>query len=323
MGLFEYKMDGCKLIGEGTSALNRFISEWDDNREFVLANTSGSTGKPKEIRLLKSDMMISAAKTCEFFGLTDKSVLALPLSVDYIAGKMMVCRAMHCGATLWVETPSREILRDFNGTEIDLIAIVPSQIDSLIKAAGRIHIKNVIVGGAPVSLEEEEKLKSLHSFATYGMTETCSHVALRRIGQDTYSALPGIEFEVDENNCLIVCCSDLSVGRLITNDVVDLIDRFHFKWLGRRDNVINSGGIKLHPEMIERKLSNAIDCAFYVTSRESDVWGEELVLVVESADEIESEKIFEFLDRYERPKAIIYIEKFDRTDSGKIIRRRF
>lgn len=320
-------MERLNVIGTQTEEFKRFMSDWEGgSQKYVVAHTSGSTGTPKPIKLLKKDMMVSARRTCSFFGLNESSLLALPLSVDYIAGKMMVCRAIECGATLWIEKPSRNLLSEFDGESIDLLAIVTAQVDSVIKVAKRIKINNLIIGGAPLAERDERKLleNGLNSFVTYGMTETCSHVALRRTGESLYNALPGISFDVDCDNCLIINCPDMSINSISTNDIVRLVDPYSFEWVGRRDNVINSGGIKLHPEMIEAKIRNVMPSPFYITSRKSQTWGEEIILVVESEKPVIEKNIIEkLLNGYERPKEIIYISKFDRTNSGKIVRKRF
>ena len=326
MGLFGDKMDQLRISGDHSEALIRFLEEWFNDKEYVEAHTSGSTGTPKQIKLLKSDMIVSARRTISFFRLDSGSILALPLGVDYIAGKMMICRALESGAKVWVETPSRNLLIEFQGDRIDLLSIVPSQIDSLIKRCRHINVRNTIIGGAPMTDEDERKLMDhgLTAYATYGMTETCSHVALRKIGSPIYTALPGIKFGTDSDGCLIIYCQDMSIGRIDTNDIVRLLNDTQFEWLGRRDNVINSGGIKLHPEVIEQKLSGVIEFPYYISSRKSNIWGEELILVIESDLKLDIESsLIELLNPIERPKAIIYETAFKRTSSGKIIRKRF
>lgn len=307
-----------------------FLKEWESDSDYILAHTSGSTGKPKEIRLLKEDMRQSARATNRFFGIGPDSLLVSPLSAGYIAGKMMIVRALEAGCRLIEETPSNHPLKSEYGT-VALLPIVPSQIPGLLESEYVRNVQNVIVGGAPMSPVQEQLLMSaltMNAYATYGMTETCSHVALRKIGCQYYQALPGVRFEVDNRSCLKIIALDFSFKELQTNDVVKLEDVTHFQWKGRVDNVIISGGIKIFPEEIERELSGRIPLSFYFIGEPDDKWGQKLIMKVEysSADlkTIES-KIRNILEsnlpRYHQPKEIIFLKEFPRTSSGKILRK--
>ena len=309
---------------------SEFIKEWLLDSPVVYANTSGSTGVPKRIMLSKADMIVSAKATCRHFGIVASSVLHLPLSTDYIAGKMMVVRAFVSGATLIVERPSNRPL-DFLPTEIrhvDLTAVVPSQVGGLLSGKYVERLRNVIVGGGALAADIECRLREypVVSWATYGMTETCSHVALRNItsGQDTYTALPGIMFETDYRGCLAINAPGYSFGRLVTNDVVELVSESEFRWLGRYDNVINSGGIKLHPEEMEKRLEGCVSSPFYIVGRPSERWGEEAVIVMENATDAECVAIMECarksLDRRSVPKTVINVPRFIYASNGKIKR---
>lgn len=308
-----------------------FLKEWEEKGMFIKAHTSGSTGTPKEIRLAKTDMMASAKATCEYFDIDDKSQLLLPLPVDYIAGKMMVVRGLVSGADLTILSPSNAALscQDYPWMT-DLVAIVPSQIPSLIEATAKHEFKNVIVGGAPMSPLQEQALKDsgINAFATYGMTESCSHVALRRISSNCYEALPEISFSTDERNCLIVHSRKMSFGTLYTNDVVKLLSDKSFQWLGRYDNTINSGGIKIHPEEDEELLAKVIcDTTFYISSIHHEVWGETPVLVLEGEENGKTAEYLEqaakLLPKYHAPQKAIWLNEFERTTSGKIKRNKF
>ena len=320
-----------KLLSSADS-VDRFIDQWNDSSEWVEAHTSGSTGTPKKIKLLKSDMQRSARSTNARFGITDSSVLASALSADYIAGKMMIVRAMEASCRLIMAKPALA-LPDFAGETIDLLAVVPAQCSNLMENGsfnGR--VRNLIVGGAPVSpeLEKEVSLMPWRTFATYGMTETCSHVALREFGSDTYRAMPGISFEVDERSCLVINAPDFSFGRIVTNDVVSLRDSNSFQWLGRFDNVINSGGVKFYPEQLERLLHGHIPYPFFLTSAPHPRWGECVVMAVEapvhnseSAAETQEhllEICREYLPRYAVPKRVVFLPSLPRTSNGKVKR---
>ncbi len=306
--------------------MNKFLDEWNNGHDYVVAHTSGSTGAPKEIRLLKSDMRRSAEATCRFFGITDKSLLVLPLSTDYIAGKMMVVRSIVSGANLIQEKPSSTPLTSDYGS-VDLTAVVPSQVNGLLKSKSK--IRQVIIGGGQITSEIEKKVveSQIHAYATYGMTETCSHVALRDITmrEEFFTALPGITFETDSRGCLVINVPDFSFKRIVTNDIVRILDSRRFIWIGRADNVINSGGIKLHPEEIERSLSPFITYPFYIAGRPSQQWGQEAVLYIEAeAKDIDEDTLMKkarsVLNRYSVPKEVIYVKNFLRTESGKIKR---
>ena len=309
---------------------DRFIAEWRDPSPFVIARTSGSTGAPKEIRLPKADMEVSARATCSFFGIDSSSLLYMPLSADYIAGKMMIVRALVSGASLQIVTPSSDPLPLKPAGRVALLPVVPAQVAQLLSSPSLHLISDIIVGGAPLTDAQEDALRRCGAgvYATYGMTETCSHVALRSIScaQAWYEAMLGVEFSADSRGCLVIESSAYSWKRIVTNDVVRLLDSRRFIWLGRADNIINSGGVKMVPEEIERIL--AADLAgrpFYITSRPSDRWGEELVMVVEDLS-LDSRAFLQYLrGRHPHrilPKAICTVASIPRTSSGKIIRKK-
>lgn len=269
-----------------TDEARNFLAEWSNPSPYVVAHTSGSTGVPKHIELLKKDMEASAAATNRYFSIDASSLLHLPLSPSYIAGKMMIVRANEAGCRLVAEIPSNNPLK-VASAPIQLMAVVPSQCEALIEnELAHKYLRNLIVGGAPIAPALEKKLlqMSWRSFATYGMTETCSHVALRVLGSDVYTALPGIKFETDSRECLRIIAPYFSWSGLQTNDVVRLLSSTTFHWLGRADNVINSGGIKLHPEQLEQWLQGAIDYPFMVRRAHHPRWGESPEVVVEVSE---------------------------------------
>ena len=304
-----------------------FASEWNDaGKDFVVAHTSGSTGTPKEIRLSKNDMATSARATNRFFGIDSGSLLHLPLSPSYIAGKMMIVRASVAGCELLAEKPSSSPLADYAGRDITLSAVVPSQIPGLLNGKGWRKIDNLIIGGAPLSAATERKLQELGvpAYATYGMTETCSHVALRKLGSELFRALPDISFSLDERGCLAIDAPQFSFKRVVTNDLAELDGAGAFRWLGRYDNVINSGGIKIIPEAIEERIAPLMgDAPFYISSRESERWGTEAVMIVEGETSPVSLAQLKDLLGVICPKEIICEPKFDRTSSSKIIRNKY
>lgn len=313
-----------------TDEAQRFIDEWNNEVPFVTAQTSGSTGYPKEIRLLKADMACSAYATNSRFGISPASRLLCPLSSDYIAGKMMIVRALLAGCELILEKPSNSPLAENYG-DIDLMAVVPSQCQALLNnpTASR-TLKNLIVGGAAINASLEHHLLNMpwRTFATYGMTETCSHVALRKIGSDVYEAMPGISFSIDPTQRLIINAPEYSFKKLITNDMADLLSDSSFRWLGRFDNVINSGGIKFHPEQLEKMLEGRIDFPFFFRGVPDEKWGEAIEMVIECAEGHSEAAVREGMNACVRhlphraiPKRIILTENLPRTNNGKLKRR--
>ena len=306
-----------KLLAS-TAEAEAFLKEWYSPEPYVTAHTSGSTGTPKAVRLLKSDMIASADATNRFFNISDDSLLVSPLSASYIAGKMMIVRAIRANAALKTLQPSNSL--ELEG-DISLLPVVPSQIDSLLKTE-RAHIRNVIVGGAPVSPSIEERLCRFPAkcFATYGMTETCSHVAIRRMGSPLFEALPGITFSVDADSRLCISLRNFSFKSLQTNDVVELHSPYAFRWLGRFDNVVNSGGIKLFPETIEKELAPFISGPYYLCGMPHPKWGEQLVMCVTADTVVDTAGMERHIHRYKLPKLTVVLDRFEYTSSGKIKR---
>lgn len=303
-----------------------FLDEWHNKLPYIIANTSGSTGIPKQIKLLKSDLIKSATATCKYFNIDNSSTLVSPLSSRYIAGKMMIVRAIVSGAKLWIETPSNKPLSNDYGT-IDLLPVVPSQVEWLLNEyVDTKCIKNLIVGGGNLSKKYEDSLIKLgiNTYVTYGMTETCSHIALRNIPNQIYETLSGITISNDDRNCLVINAPQFSFNEIITNDIVEILDNRHFKWIGRYDNIINSGGIKISPEKIEKQLSSVISDPFFIIGEPDDKWGESITLYIEG-ENVDKAKILynakSILDNYCVPKKIKCVSKFEKTESGKILRR--
>ena len=316
--------------------LSDFLREWFNHSDYVIGHTSGSTGKPKEIRLLKADMIASAELTNEFFGLSSGSKLLLCLSPTYIAGKMMIVRALQANASLWAIKPNSCPFEELDQV-IDLAAVVPMQMEEALKngkATRKLaNIKNILIGGAPVSATLLADLQDIPAicYATYGMTETVSHIALKELnGKDNsrlYAALGRVSFEKDKRGCLIIHTPHLHQKQFITNDLIELADAYHFEWTGRYDHVINSGGIKISPEILEQKLSTLIREPFFITSLPDPRLGEKTILVIEASPYSPAQRgalekgMKAILTRFEIPKVIYFKTPLERTYSGKIIRK--
>ncbi|MGX7666632.1 AMP-binding protein [Flavobacterium pedocola] len=297
----------------------RFLTEWFDDKDFIELTTSGTTGIPKLIRLKKEAMVNSALATTKFFDLRTGCSALHCMSTQYVAGKMMLVRALLSGWQLDVVKPVSNPL-DGSTKTYDFAAMVPMQVENSLEELHR--VKKLIIGGAKVNPVLVEKLKKLPSefFETYGMTETITHIAAKRIQDMAFKALPNVTFSVDERNCLVIEAPLISGEKLITNDIVELISENEFIWKGRFDNVINSGGIKLFPEQIEEKLAGKIANRFFVIGKPDEVLGEKIVLVIEG-NPFEIERIiFDALGKYEKPKEILFVPKFEETATGKIKR---
>lgn len=301
--------------------VQQFMAEWFNADDEIFLQTSGSTGKPKSISVKKEWLKNSAKLTANTFGLKtgDSALLCLPMK--YIAGKMMVVRALELGLNLKVVEPSSKPLEGLDD-QIDFAAMVPLQLENSIDQLKK--VKTLIVGGGQVNRQLAEKLQSVSTqvYETYGMTETLTHVAIKPLNgpnkSDVFHALDEIYFEIDERWCLVIHAPILNPEPVVTNDLVDLIDKKTFRWLGRFDNVINSGGVKIIPEVVEAKLAEAIpDRRYFVAGFPDEQLGQKVVLVVEG--EVIEIKI-ESLEKYEHSKAIYFLTEFIETESGKINR---
>ncbi len=312
-----------------------FIQEWLNDSSIISVETSGSTGKPKTILLEKQKMVHSALATGKYFKLQTNQKALLCLPSHYIAGKMMIVRAFVLQLNLILVEPSSCPLKNINHTNIEFAAMVPFQVEESITHTPN-EIKNIhqlIIGGAPIHPNLYLKLQyiSIKFYATYGMTETITHVAVKLLNgmakDSFFQALPNVTFSQDDRNCLIINAPHVLDDVIITNDIVQLFSDNQFRWIGRYDNVINSGGIKLHPEEIEKQLNSIIKIPFFVASAPHKTLGEQIILIIEK-DHISKNKqivllaqMQEVLDKYEVPKKIKCITPFIKTKTGKIQRK--
>jgi O-succinylbenzoic acid--CoA ligase len=321
------KKDLCRvsycLVKEGDEfekSIGDFLLDWFDDKSYIDLQTSGTTGIPKMIRTDKQMMVNSALATGDFFELSpgDKALYCLP--TKYIAGKMMLVRSFILGLDVDFVAPSSHPLAK-NETKYDFAAMVPLQAENSL--AGLKNIKKLIVGGAKMSKSLENSLlkEKTEVYETYGMTETVTHIAAKKVGEDAFAILPNIKISQNEMNCLVIDAPKISQEQIVTNDLVELVNDHQFILLGRIDNVVNSGGIKLIPEQIEEKLSHGIHSRFFVGGIADAVLGEKLVLVIEGEKRVLDEHIYSSLDKYQKPKEVFYIDKFIETENGKIKRK--
>ncbi|MEX2350657.1 MAG: AMP-binding protein [Flavobacteriaceae bacterium] len=304
-----------------------FLLDWLYPKHTMLLKTSGTTGSPKTVQLDKTRMIASAKATGAYFDLPAGTKALHCLSFNYIAGKMMFVRALVLGWHIEVVLPSREPLSQTKNS-FDFAAMVPLQVRESLDKLHR--IKQVIVGGAPVSEVLRQQLQDVPSrmYATYGMTETITHVAIKKLNhctheeqeQQAYDALPDVTFSIDDRSCLVIDAPEVATEPVVTNDVVKLLSGTAFQWLGRADFVINSGGVKIHPEQVEQVLDLVIDAPFFISSLPDEDLGQKVVLVIEGREDIFPEVDYVGLQPYEIPKEIFFVNEMIYTTTGKINR---
>ena len=313
----------------------QFLLEWLNPNPYIYVNTSGSTGAPKKIEIFKRHMINSAKATGKFFKCKEGTTALLCLSPNYIAGKMMVVRSLVLGWDLEVVAPQVNPM-DTLYKHYDFCAMVPLQLDN---SLSRLHlIKKLIVGGGRVSTPLIDLVQGIKTkvFETYGMTETVSHIAARRLNPKKkekkeitfFRALPNITLSVDTRNCLVIKAPLLSYDTIVTNDVVQLKSYKKFLLKGRYDHVINTGGIKLFPEEIEAKLQKIISHRFFISSLPDDKLGDRLIIIVEDFDRSKNIKRLKeaienvtTLTKYQIPKEVYCVPQFIQTETGKIQRK--
>ena len=314
----------------------QFLQDWFSDSETVSVQTSGSTGIPKVFEIEKKRMLNSSKMTCDFLGLKEGDTALLCLPVQYISGKMMLVRAIERKLKVIISEPSStpEISQN-----TDFCAMTPLQVQN---SLDKIHfIKNLIIGGAAVSENLKSQLTSSIQhpasnkiYETYGMSETLSHIALKQISpiqEEYFTVLNDVEISVDERNCLRIFAPKLNPEILQTNDIVELMhfdstqcDKKQFKFLGRFDNVINSGGVKIFAEELESLVKKHIDRDLVFLGKPDETLGEKLVLVVEGEndEDLKSEILnLKFENKFHSPKEILFLEKFPRAENGKVLRK--
>lgn len=307
--------------------LGMFLLDWLDNKDTIKVRTSGSTGKPKTLKIKKQAMVNSAITTGDFFDLTPGKKVLNCLPSNFIAGKMMMVRAIILGLEVDMVVPSSLPRIDYE-KDYDFCAFTPMQLKNFAKYLK--SIKTVIVGGGRVSnhIKTLIKDKKPKIYETYGMTETVSHIAVKKLNNFTgdasdkyFTTLPGINISIDDRGCLVIDAPKLSDDTIVTNDLVEIHSDNQFEWIGRIDNMINTGGIKVFPEQIEEKLQDKMNGRqFFIYGIEDDTLGEKVTMVVEGSEQDLDKTLFDALDKFEKPKDILFTRKFKETASGKIHR---
>lgn len=315
------------LIKEGEpyeKITGNFLLDWLDEKDYIKVHTSGSTGTPKDIKLSKQAMVNSCIATGNFLKLKPGHTALHCLPTNYIAGKMMLVRAMVLGLEMDLVEPTSQPIFDYDKV-YQFTAMLPMQLQSTLSYVH--NIKIIIVGGSSVSKHLIDLTQSIKSkvFATYGMTETATHIALKplnnKLREPYFKVLPKVKISQDDRGCLVIDAPQVSKEKVVTNDLVKLHSPTEFEWLGRIDNVINSGGLKLFPEQIEEKLKGKIPYQFFIASMPDSLFGEEIILVIENDSDVLDSDVFAGLDKFEVPKHIYNLPKFKMTQTGKIKRK--
>jgi len=311
-----------------------FITQWQRNESTFQFHTSGSTGVPKSIDVSRSQIVASVQATSDFLGLKNTHSALLCLDPNFVASLMMVARCLVNDMDLILSRPSSNPLNALDHS-IDFASFVPVQVYKMIEEGSILQltkIQNILIGGAPLSKLAFDTLAKIDTniFITYGMTETVSHIALMPIKGDYSSAyfevLPEITIGQDRDNCLTIVGAVTHNKTLQTNDIVELLDETKFRWLGRRDHVINSGGIKIHPEQLEKLIVPLINSDFFISWKTNDQLGNECILITENHKTTDEELkqiqavIFNTFSKYHAPKSVYSVDLFERTDSGKVKR---
>ncbi|WP_291138251.1 AMP-binding protein [Flavobacterium sp. UBA7663] len=318
--LFQLAYSSIKEGEAYEKELGEFLLDWLDDKETIQLTTSGTTGAPKIITIKKESMVHSAIATGNFFDLHPQDKALLCLSTRYIAGKMMIVRAMMIGLELDIIAPSSNLDEFLSDKCYDFVAIVPLQAENSLDKLNQ--FKKIIIGGAKVSDDLALKLRDLDAkiYETYGMTETITHIAAKRVGETYFNTLEHVAITVDNRSCLVIDAPSITNEKIVTNDIVEIFNARQFKWLGRYDNVINSGGVKLFPEQIETKLASKISNRFFITGLPDAVLGTKVVLVIEGEKYKIVPSIFDLLDKFEKPKEVHFVSEFVETETQKINR---
>lgn len=338
--------------------LDEFLTDWYSPSPTLLVHTSGSTGRPKPMRVEKSKMLNSARITCDFLGLQPRNTALLCMPLDYIAGKMVVVRAIERHLSLFAVKPSghplskgqtfdilsasvnsdnkrnEKLLRQSSADissfpdHFDFVAMVPMQVYNTLQVpeeADKLRrCRHLIIGGGAIDDELQRQLSNFPNavWSTYGMTETLSHIALRRLNDPDasswYTPFPSVRISLDANQCICIDAPLVHDGILKTHDRAEIDSKGRFQILGRTDNVIDSGGIKIQMEEVEQRLQPHLQVPFVITKTKDDKFGEAVVLLTEGMDtESVASVCAEVLPKYWMPKHILHIDRLPVTDTGK------
>lgn len=317
-------------------SLEAFLSEWNNDSPYVHVQTSGSTGAPKPMLVEKSCMLASARITNDFLGLQPGDTALLCMSLDFIAGKMMVVRALERHLRLITVEPSGHPLALNDQPAISFAAMVPLQVyNSLQVPAERERLKQIrhlIIGGGAIDDALADQLKDFPNavWSTYGMTETLSHIALRRLsGPDAslwYTPFPSVHVSLSPDNCLVVDAPEVCPAPIVTNDIAEFssvnskqstVNSPCFRILGRKDNIICSGGLKIQAEALECQLRPYLQESFIITKRSDEKFGEVVVLLTEGSTDEARQVCERILPKFHQPRIYLHVPHIPLTVTGK------
>jgi O-succinylbenzoic acid--CoA ligase len=312
-----------------------FIRQWNGGVHQFKLMTSGSTGTPRSINASRELMTLSATTTIKHFGLTANDHACIVMDTSFIAGRMMIARALIADMKLSIFEPSRE--PSIDKCNCTFTAVAPLQLKSLLRAGMDLKpYKCILVGGAPLDRQTLSLISEMdiNLYETYGMTETLSHIAVRKIAgadkQKNFTVIHQLELDTDKRECLRLRGTITGNKWLQTNDRVKLIGEHGFRWLGRADWTINSGGFKIQPELLEDKIQNIVSSegwsnAFFIHGFPHPDFGEAAVIIFEGSlpDKIENimSVLREHLNKYEVPRKILSVPLFKRTSTSKLLRQ--
>lgn len=331
------KQNGAALLTERDhthQASFQLIQDWLCNKQSFSFLTSGSTGTPKPIELSRTQMEASARGTVETLSLTSAEHFFVCMNTAFIGGAMLLVRALMLEATITLQEPTgNPLLLISEHHPYTFASFAPLQLFPILKNEHNEtqklnRFKRILVGGGGIDPLLVNKLVRLNVkvYHTYGMTETVSHIALKELGnQQSFNALPGVQLRTDDRNCLAICCAATNHKWIQTNDVVDLIDPHTFTILGRADEVINSGGIKVWPAKVEQAIREVFGPAItnvFVYGLPDVKLGQQLIAVIETqtANSINYplQQLEHVLSKYEIPKQYFTLSAFKYTLTGKI-----
>lgn len=312
-------------------SLEEFLEAWNNPSETVLVHTSGSTGTPKPMWVEKARMLASARRTNDFLGLREGDTALLCMSLDFIAGKMMVVRALERHLRLIIVEPSGHPLSSSSllhlPSSITFAAMVPMQVYNSLQVPSErerlMQIRHLIIGGGAIDDALADQLKDFPNavWSTYGMTETLSHIALRRLNgpeaSDWYTPFPSVNLSLSPDNCLIIDAPEVCPDRLVTNDIAEFSTDCRFRILGRKDNIICSGGLKIQAEELERQLRPHLRQPFIISKRSDVKFGEIVVLLTEGPTEEARQVCERVLPKFHQPRVYLHVSHIPLTATGK------
>lgn len=312
------------------ASLADFLAEWFDDNTTVQVHTSGSTGTPKPLRVEKQRMMQSAMLTVGFLGLKQGDTALLCMPLKYIAGKMVVVRSLVANLNLLPVTPCGHPLAQINAAP-KFAAMIPMQVYNSLQVSAEKEclqqVRHLIIGGGAIDSTLATELASFpHAvWSTYGMTETLSHIALRRLNgpdaSDWYTPFQGVKVSLSSESTLTIEAPDVCAEKLTTNDICEFNAQGQFHILGRKDNTINTGGVKVQIEQVEDALKTALPAPFMVTAVPDPKFGERIVLLLESEENTDVSpslaQVYDQLPAYWRPKQTFVVRHLPQTETGK------